>query len=94
MATFSEIRSEAERISYQVSYLTRTKQTLEEILAEENDKWYGLYVRTGDGSEMELYDVPKDEIKRLITEYRIKKLADSIEEGKKEIAEMAANVEY
>lgn len=94
MATFNEIRSEAERISYQVRYLIKTKNTLEDILAEENDKWYALTVRTGDGSEMELYDVPKEVIKNLVMEYRINKLTASIEEGKKKIAEMATNVEY
>ena len=94
MATFSDIRQEAERISYQVSYLTRAKQTLDEILAEENEKWYALTVRTGDGSEMELYDVPKEVIKNLVTEYRINKLAASIEAGKKEIADMASQIEY
>lgn len=94
MSTFSEIRSESERISYQVGYLIKTKNTLEDILAEENEKWYTLTVHTGDGTVMELYDVPKDVIERLVTEYRINKLISSIEEGKKKIAEMAANVEY
>ena len=93
MATFSDIRSEAERISYQVSYLERTKQTLEDILVK-GEKWSALYVQTGDGTQMELYDVPKDIIQNLVQEYRINKLAESIEEGKKEIAEMASQIEY
>lgn len=93
MATFSEIGREAERISYQVSYLERTEKTLEEILTK-GEKWSALYVQTGDGTQMELYDVPKEVIQNLVQEYRIKKLATSIEEGKQKIAEMAANVEY
>lgn len=93
MATFNDIRKTAERISFQVSYLEKTKQTLDEILDEWTEPGYAtVYVHVGDGSTMELYDVPKEVIKNLVTEYRINKLRESIKEGKKEIAEMVEEV--